>query len=111
MTDLSDSCFEAVKIRIEELVICSLEPVMGKMSIDSNIQKCESVCKPRGVCDGCITQGTQNMTEPVWQLGRKRSCKTLKDARHNVCFLARHNVCFLETAIQGCMMLGDVERP
>ena len=53
------------------------------MSIDtcSNTQKCESVCKPR-VCDGCIPQDDQNMTEPVWQPGRKRSCKTLKGARH-----------------------------
>ena len=37
------------------------------MSIDSNIQKYESVCKPRDVCDGCIPQDAQNMKEPVWQ--------------------------------------------
>ena len=56
---------------------------MGEKSIDSDRQTCESVCKPMDVCDGCIPQGTQNMTESVWQLGRNRSFKTLKGARHN----------------------------
>ena len=79
------------------MVICYIEPQSwGKKNIDSNRQQCESVCKPRDVCDGFIPQDAQNMTEPVWQLGRKRSNKTLKGARHNVCFL--------ETVIQGCSL-------
>ena len=53
----------------DQLVICSIEPQSGrKKSIDSNRQKYESVCKPRGVCDGCIPQDAQNIMEPVWQL-------------------------------------------
>ena len=52
------------------------------------------VYKPRNACDKCESQGTQNMTELVWQLGRKRFYKTSRGARHSVSFRG--------TAIQGC---------
>ena len=48
------------------------------MSIYSNRQMCESVCKKESACGKCILQDAQNMTEVVWQLGPKRSCKTVR---------------------------------
>ena len=50
------------------------------MSIYSNRQMCESVCKKESVCAECIFQDAQNMSEVVWQLGRrhKRSSKTAR---------------------------------
>ena len=42
------------------------------MSIYSNRQVCESVCEKESECGECILQDAQNMTEVVWQLGRKR---------------------------------------
>ena len=42
------------------------------MSIYSNRQMCESVCKKESACGECILQDAQNMTEVVWQLGHKR---------------------------------------
>ena len=35
----------------------------------------ESVCKKESACGECKLQDAQNMTEVVWQLGRKRSYK------------------------------------
>ena len=49
---------------------------IGKRSIFSNRHGCESVCKKESACGECILQDAQNMAEVVWQLGRKRSCKT-----------------------------------
>ena len=40
------------------------------MSIYSNRQMCESVCKKESACGECILQDAQNMTEVVWHLGR-----------------------------------------
>ena len=37
---------------------------------------CESVCKKENAYGECILQDAQNMTEVVWQLGRKRSYRT-----------------------------------
>ena len=34
----------------------------------------EFVCMKQSAFDECILQGAQNMTEAVWQLGRKQSC-------------------------------------
>ena len=48
------------------------------MSIYSNRQMCESVCKKESACGECIPQDAQNMTEVVWQVGHKRSCKHSK---------------------------------
>ena len=51
--DLADSCFKGVKIR--QLVACSKEQwKQEKMSIYSNRQMCESVCKKESACDECI---------------------------------------------------------
>ena len=36
----------------------------------------ESVCKKESAYSECILQDAQNMTEVVWQLGRKQSYRT-----------------------------------
>ena len=47
------------------------------MNNGNNSLMYEFVCMRESACDECILQGAQNMTEVVWQLGRKRSYKTL----------------------------------
>ena len=41
----------------------------GKMSIYSNREIYESVCKKESACGECILKDAQNMTEVVCQLG------------------------------------------
>ena len=75
MIDLADS--QDQEPGRDQLVACSKEQwISGKNDIYSNRQMCESVCKKESACGECILQDAQNMTEVVWQLGRKRFYKT-----------------------------------
>ena len=64
-----------MKQRCQDQSACSLFfGIWGKMNICSIRLMCESVCKIESAYVECILQAAQNMTEVVWQLGRKRSC-------------------------------------
>ena len=78
MIDLADSCHlkESISGTRMRSVSSLFQRTVEKMSIYSNRQMCESVCKKESACGECILQDAQNMTEVVWQLGRCRSCKT-----------------------------------
>ena len=64
-------------VRVLSMDACSKEQwIWGKMSIYNNRQMYEFVCKKESEYGECILQDAQNMTEVVWQLGRKRSYRT-----------------------------------
>ena len=79
MIDLADSCFKGSRSGTRTRSAGSLfqrTMHMEKMSIYSNRLMCKSVCKKESTYGECILQNAQNLLEVVWQLGRKRSCKT-----------------------------------
>ena len=79
MIDLADSCLKESRSETRTRSAGSLfkeQWIWGKMSIYNNRLMYESVCKKESAYGECILQDAQNMTEVVWQLGRKLFYKT-----------------------------------